>query len=138
MVRILPLPHMSQITAAGNFLIWREEQSLTIALQRRNAIVTTCSSRSLLLLCSNMVDTTSDTRRRGYQRRCKEITSTSMLKVFGTKPYPWQQEVIAHLCCMVIPHSGIAPAPVLLVRPTGGGKSSVRDIFSIRFSLRIK
>ena len=41
---------------------------------------------------------------------------------------------------MGIPDSKIDPAPVLLVRPTGGGKSSVRDVYSIMnggFSLTI-
>ena len=41
---------------------------------------------------------------------------------------------------MQIPPSGIAPAPVLLVRPTGGGKSAVRDVYSVLsggFSLTI-
>mgnify|MGYP002177090796 CR=1 FL=1 len=79
-------------------------------------------------------------RRRGYIRRCIEMCTYFQEEVFGTTPYPWQQEVIAHLCCMVIPNSGIPPAPVLLVRPTGGGKSAVRDVFSIMnggFSLTI-
>ena len=63
-----------------------------------------------------------------------------MREVFGKTPYAWQQKVIAHLCCMQIPQSSIAPAPVLLVRPTGGGKSAVRDVSSILsggFSLTI-
>jgi superfamily II DNA helicase RecQ len=32
---------------------------------------------------------------------------------------------------MDLPRSGLLPAPVLLVRPTGGGKSSVRDVYSV-------
>jgi hypothetical protein len=54
-----------------------------------------------------------------------------MEEVFGTTPYPWQLDVITHLLSMVVPGSGIPPAPLLLVRPTGGGKSSVRDVFSV-------
>ena len=54
-----------------------------------------------------------------------------MVQVFGNKPYPWQQDVIAHLGCMRIPDSGLHPGAVLLVRPTGGGKSAVRDVYSV-------
>jgi superfamily II DNA helicase RecQ len=57
-----------------------------------------------------------------------------MQEVFGTTPYQWQKEVITHLCLMRIPGSGTLPAPVLLVRPTGGGKSSVRDIYSVMYA----
>jgi superfamily II DNA helicase RecQ len=32
---------------------------------------------------------------------------------------------------MVLLNSDIIPAPVLLVRPTGGGKSSISDVFSV-------
>jgi hypothetical protein len=32
---------------------------------------------------------------------------------------------------MNIPDSGVRAGPVLLVRPTGGGKSSVRDVHAI-------
>jgi superfamily II DNA helicase RecQ len=63
-----------------------------------------------------------------------------MEEVFETTPYLWQQQVVAHLCCMPIPDSGVQLAPVLLVRPTGGGKSSVRDVYSVingEFSLTI-
>jgi hypothetical protein len=79
-------------------------------------------------------------RRQAYLRRGSELASTIMVQVFGNKPYPWQQQVIAHLGCMRISDSGLHPAPVLLVRPTGGGKSSVRDVYSIMdggFSLTI-
>jgi superfamily II DNA helicase RecQ len=75
-----------------------------------------------------------------YLQRCSEFASYYMKEVFGTTPYPWQLQVMAHLCCMGIPDSKIDPAPVLLVRPTGGGKSSVRDVYSIMnggFSLTI-
>ena len=63
-----------------------------------------------------------------------------MQEVFGTTPCQWQKEVITHLCLMRMSGSGTLPAPVLLVRPTGGGKSSVRDICSVMcagFSLTI-
>ena len=41
---------------------------------------------------------------------------------------------------MRIPDSGTNPAPVLLVHPTGGGKSSIHDVYSViegSFSLTI-
>jgi superfamily II DNA helicase RecQ len=44
------------------------------------------------------------------------------------------------LLCMQIPDSGVSAAPVLLVHPTGGGKSTVREVFSVLsggFSLTI-
>jgi hypothetical protein len=55
-------------------------------------------------------------------------------------PYPWQHQVISHLCCIQIPHSGILPAPVLLIRLTCGDRSSVCDVHSVMsggFSLTI-
>ena len=52
-------------------------------------------------------------------------------EAFGTSPYPWQHQIITQLCCMVIPNSGIPPAPVLLVEPTDDGKSVIRNILSI-------
>jgi superfamily II DNA helicase RecQ len=54
-----------------------------------------------------------------------------MEDVLGNTPYQWQKDVIGHMAMMPIPHSGIDCAPLLLVRPTGGGKSSVRDVFSL-------
>jgi superfamily II DNA helicase RecQ len=51
--------------------------------------------------------------------------------VFGTTPIPWQLDVITHLLIMVIPGSGVPSALVLLVRPAGGGKSSVRGVYSV-------
>jgi hypothetical protein len=87
-----------------------------------------------------MYDTHQQQRRRAYPLRCADLATDVMREVFGKTPYAWQQKVIAHLCCMQIPQSSIAPAPVLLVRPTGGGKSAVRDVSSILsggFSLTI-
>ena len=54
-----------------------------------------------------------------------------MEKVFGNTPYPWQVEVISHLIIMSIDNSGLPAAPVLLVQPTGGGKSSIRDAHAV-------
>jgi hypothetical protein len=54
-----------------------------------------------------------------------------MEEVFGATPYQWQKEVTTHLALMNLPDSGVRSGPVLLVRPTGGGKSSVRDVHGI-------
>jgi superfamily II DNA helicase RecQ len=78
-----------------------------------------------------MSETAIDLRRRAYQQRCSEMVSLFMEDVFATTPYPWQLNVITHLLTMNIPGSGIDSGPVLLVRPTGGGKSSVRDVYSV-------
>jgi superfamily II DNA helicase RecQ len=54
-----------------------------------------------------------------------------MKEVVSTTPYPWQLDVLTHLLCMPIPDSGIFAAPVLLVLPTGGSKSSIHDVYSV-------
>jgi hypothetical protein len=87
-----------------------------------------------------MADDLQEQRRRAYPLRCADLASDVMQEVFGKTAYAWQQQVIAHLCSMQTPQSGIVSAPVLLVRPTGGGKSAVRDVYSILsggFSLTI-
>ena len=78
-----------------------------------------------------MSDTAIDLRRRGYHQEYSKMAASSMKEVFDITPYPWQLAIITHLLSMVVPCSGISPAPVLLVRPTGGGKSSVRDVYSV-------
>ena len=82
-----------------------------------------------------MSDILTDMRHRAYRRRCTEMAVWFMEEVFDTTPYLWQQQVIAHLCCMPIPDSGVQSAPVLLVRPTGGGKSSVRDVYDLSLTI---
>ena len=51
--------------------------------------------------------------------------------VFNVTPYTWQTEAILHMVMMNVPLGGVSCAPLLLVRPTGGGKSLVRDVYSI-------
>ena len=70
-------------------------------------------------------------RIRANRRQSSEMAASQMELVFGLKPYDWQKDVIAHLCMMSINDSGVNTAPVLLVRPTGGGKSSVRDVHGV-------
>jgi superfamily II DNA helicase RecQ len=78
-----------------------------------------------------MCDSSIPLRQRAYHHRCSKMAKEVMEEVFERTPYPWQQKVIAHLCCMPLPDSGIYPVPVLLVRLTGGGKSAVRDVYSV-------
>jgi superfamily II DNA helicase RecQ len=78
-----------------------------------------------------MSETLIDVRRQWYRRRCSEMASSFMMDVLGNTPYQWQTDVISHMAMMPIPGSGVDCAPVLLVRPTGGGKSSVRDVYSL-------
>ena len=59
------------------------------------------------------------------------MASSFMVDVLGNTPYQWQKDIIAHMAMMPIPHSGVECGPILLVRPTGGGKSSVRDVYSL-------
>jgi superfamily II DNA helicase RecQ len=48
-----------------------------------------------------------------------------------TAPYGWQEEGLCHLLKMTNRRLGIAPAPIFLCQPTGGGKSRVHDTFTI-------
>ena len=64
-------------------------------------------------------------RRRWQRRRCTEMAVEFMEDVLANTPYDWQKEVIGHMALMPVPHSGVDCAPILLVRPTGGGKPSV-------------
>jgi superfamily II DNA helicase RecQ len=78
-----------------------------------------------------MLDTLFEVRRQWYRRRCSELASEFMVDVLGNTPYQWQKDIIAHMAMMPIEHSGVDCGPILLVRPTGGGKSSVRDVYSL-------
>jgi hypothetical protein len=64
---------------------------------------------------------------------CRSLAKEAMLEVFGRDAYDWQLDINTRLSQMMIPNSGVDPAPVLLVRPTGGGKSSVRDLHTHMF-----
>jgi superfamily II DNA helicase RecQ len=60
-----------------------------------------------------------------------EIIDSKAQGVFNATLYPWQRQVILQMALMTIPRTGVDCAPLLLVRPTGGGKSMVRDVFSV-------
>mmetsp|Transcript_10654 Transcript_10654/g.15037 ORF Transcript_10654/g.15037 Transcript_10654/m.15037 type:complete len:201 (-) Transcript_10654:50-652(-) len=47
--------------------------------------------------------------------------------------YPYQMEVLKRLAMMRFRTSSVPPSPVLLVSPTGGGKSLIRDVYSVLF-----
>ncbi len=70
-------------------------------------------------------------RQTAMDARCRELSSDAMSTVFGKTPYEWQLDTLVHLAKMKLPRSGVSPGAVLLVRPTGGGKSSVRDVHSV-------
>ena len=78
-----------------------------------------------------MAESSTDVRRRLQLVQISALAVSLMKKVFGITPYPWQVEVITHLLLMSVEDSGVPAAPVLLVRPTGGGKSSVRDVHGV-------
>ena len=99
---------------AGNLLIWQEQQLLKILLEQHSTVVTHCCYCPTALSL-RMSDTCTDMHRRAYHHCCTELASAFMLQVFGTNPYPWQQDVIAHLGCIRIPDSGLHPGAVLLV-----------------------
>ena len=112
---------MSRNTGAGNLLIWWEQWSLTRVLQSwRITLVTYCcchptqhflwACQALSLICVSLTCVNVYTITAALNI---ELCSSFMLQVFGTKPHPWQQEVITHLCCMMILDSGIVAAPVL-------------------------
>jgi Ca2+/Na+ antiporter len=64
--------------------------------------------------------------------RCFEQLSTvAMHNVFGKMLYQWQLQIISHLSLMKTIDASICPGAVLLVRPTSGSKSSVRDVYSV-------
>ena len=61
--------------------------------------------------------------------RC--LVHCSMRNGFGLTPHPWQDAIGSHLNKMLCSASNIAPGPVMLCQPTGGGKSLVRDTFAV-------
>jgi hypothetical protein len=56
------------------------------------------------------------------------VASQAMQSVFGLVPHAWQEEAISHILALAKDDSC---APLLLVRPTGGGKSAVRDTVGV-------
>ncbi len=64
-------------------------------------------------------------------RHFEHLSTVAMHNVFGKMPYRWQLQIICHISLMKTIDTSICPGAVLLVRPTGGGKSSVRDVYSV-------
>ncbi len=52
------------------------------------------------------------------------VAADAMQSVFGLEPHAWQEQAISHITALAKEDSC---APLLLVRPTGVGKSAVRD-----------
>jgi superfamily II DNA helicase RecQ len=72
-----------------------------------------------------------DPGRRALSERISDIIDSKAQGVFNATLYPWQREVILQMALMTVPGTGVDCAPLLLVRPTGGGKSMVRYVFSV-------
>jgi superfamily II DNA helicase RecQ len=56
------------------------------------------------------------------------VAAEAMQSVFAMSPHDWQEVVISHILALAKDNSC---APLLLVRPTGGGKSAVRDTVGV-------
>ena len=56
------------------------------------------------------------------------VAAQAMHSVFGLVPHDWQEAAILHILALVRDDTC---APLLLVRPTGGGKSAVRDTVGV-------
>jgi hypothetical protein len=57
----------------------------------------------------------------------RDQAAAAMLEGHGRQAYASQIDVISHVCDMVVNSTDHCPGPVLLVRPTGAGKSATRD-----------
>jgi hypothetical protein len=55
----------------------------------------------------------------------------TFLDNLGYEPYEWQSTSIQHILSIAVKGRRGAATPVLLVQPTGGGKSSVRDVCAL-------
>jgi len=64
----------------------------------------------------------------------RSIASTVARDVFGVNSlYEAQLNVLERLCLMRFKNSQINPSSILFIQPTGGGKSLVRDVYSVLF-----
>lgn len=64
----------------------------------------------------------------------RELCEAAALDVLGiASSHPQQAEVLIRLFLMKIRHSPMKPAPLLFVKPTGGGKSLARDLHAVMF-----
>jgi superfamily II DNA helicase RecQ len=61
----------------------------------------------------------------------ERLSTVAMHNVSGKMPYQRQLQIICHLSLMKTIDASICPGAVLLVRPNGGGKSSVPDVCSV-------
>ncbi len=56
------------------------------------------------------------------------VATDAMQSIFGMEPHAWQEQVICHIIALAKDNSC---APLLLIRPTGGGKLAMRDSVGI-------
>jgi hypothetical protein len=62
----------------------------------------------------------------------KHLSMVAMHDMLGKMPYEWQLQIISHLSILKkLGSTSICPGVILLLRPTGGGKSSVCGVYSI-------
>ena len=54
--------------------------------------------------------------------------SQNLVDNHGYEPYPWQSTSVQHILSIAAKSLRGAATPILLVQPTGGGKSSVRGV----------
>ena len=57
-----------------------------------------------------------------------DIANTAATEAFGVDLYDWQQEILSHVFLNMLDDT--PSSPMLLVRPTGGGKRMVRDVYA--------
>jgi hypothetical protein len=62
---------------------------------------------------------------RGIYEQCKMVVDHTTQSCFKKFPFDWQMDMCCHLLQMQVPTSSLLPAVILLVAPTGGGKSLV-------------
>ena len=66
--------------------------------------------------------------------KARSLSNTVATNVFNVPSlYDAQADVLERLALMRFTKSPIKPSSVLLIHPTGGGKSLVRDVYSVLF-----
>jgi superfamily II DNA helicase RecQ len=58
----------------------------------------------------------------------RAVITQGFAESFQRPPYDWQVDAVSHWLRMALWPSRFLPMPVLMVRPTGGGKSATRDV----------
>ena len=70
------------------------------------------------------------------QTRARILSQIVAKDLFGISPlYPAQLDILERLAMIQFKLSSFKPSPLICVHPTGGGKSLVRDVYSVFFSV---